>query len=68
MRGGLRVAPEQLEGLVEDLEMLAPVDHDGAQRGMDLAAVGQVDLGQRLQAGDRLARAERQAGAAQQAA
>ena len=48
--------------------MLVPVDHRGAQRGMRLGAVADIDAFQRRGAGQHLGRADRQPGAAQQAA
>ena len=46
--------------------MLAPVHHYGAQRGMHLTAVGEVDGREGFQAVQALGDADRQPGAAQQ--
>ena len=66
LRGG-GVAPEQGEGLVEHLLVLVAVDHDRAQRGADFRLVAELDQRQRLLRGERLGRADRQPGAAEQA-
>ena len=61
------IAPEQGERLVEDVLMLVAMDHRGAQRGARLGAAAEIDQRQRLLRGERLRRADRQTGAAQQA-
>ena len=64
--GGGRIAPEQVERLVEHVLMLVAVDHRGAQRGARLGAAAEIDQRQRLLRGERLGRPDRQPGAAQQ--
>ena len=65
--GGGGVAPEQGEGLVEDLLVFVAVGHHGPQRGAGFRLVAEVDPGERLLRGERLGGTDRQAGAAQQA-
>jgi hypothetical protein len=65
MGGGFRVAPEQLEGLIEQLKMLAPMHHHGAERGMDLPAIPNINRVQGSERTERFTWPERQAGTAQ---
>ena len=64
--GRRRVAPEQGEGLVEDVLVLVPMDHRAAQRGAGLGLGGQVYTGQGFLRGDSLGWAYGQSGATQQ--
>ncbi len=63
----LRIAPEDVEGLVEDLALVALVDEDGVQRPVEILPVGDPDRLHRLDRGEQLAGADRQPGGAQRA-
>ncbi len=64
---GLWVAPEDRKSVVEQLLVVVAVDHGGAERAADLGAAAELDAGHRLLGGQHVGRADRQAGAAEQA-
>ena len=63
----LRVAPEDVEALVEQLALVAPVHEHGVQRPVEILAPLEADGLQRAKRLDHAARADRQAGGAERA-
>ena len=59
MGGGFRVAPEQLKGLIEELKMLTPMHHHGAQRSMHLPTIPDINRVQRGKRAECLTGSER---------
>ena len=59
------LAPEQVKRLVEDVVLIAPLDEDGVERPVEVAAAGGIDRLDGAHRRDGLARPRRQAGAAQ---
>ncbi len=56
-----------MEGLIEELLLVAPVDEDGVERPVEVVAALDADGLDRLDRGEDLARADGKAGAAQRA-
>ncbi len=67
VRGAQRVAPEQAEGLLEDVEVLGPLDQDRVERPVELLAMEHVYGRGGGQGVERARRPQTEAGAAQQA-
>ena len=63
----LRVAPEDVERLVEELELLAPVEEDGGERPVEVVAPLDARDLERFQRVDDLVGPDREAGTAQDA-
>jgi hypothetical protein len=61
----LRVAPEQVKGLIEDRPLVAPADQHGIQGPVEVVSPRKADGAQRLDGVDQLARSDGQPGGAQ---
>ena len=63
----MRIAPEQAERLIEEIEVLGALDQDGMERPVELVAVEDVDGGRGGEGVEGARRPEAETGAAQEA-